>query len=265
MPVASMPRADAAVVEYLQRYGVATCSGISGKPITALEGYSDLFQLGEEFAASDYLRRESESFASGSRAVAKKFLVKLDEDEAWTADHPLIRFGVCHELLDSVTAALGEPVRLHSANIWVTLPSIRQEPIYSQQWHRDPEDNSLIKVFLYLRDVDADCGPFQYILESHQRDWDYCSRGTYPTQAQVEATGRERLAEMTSRVREFTGPTGTLVLANTSGLHRGGHSNKLRLNAAWMYTTINSPHERYFQVPAPPANATPDQLFALGF
>ncbi len=227
------------------------------------EAADEIMDLGQVWANSPEVANANEEFQVGRRrAGLKDFLVKYRDPEHWTVDHPLIRFAIRPELLKLVCAALSvddnwTPAHLQSANIWAVLPSEGKPKIYSQSFHRDPEDTQLIKMFLYLSEVNDESGPFQYIVGSHRGDFDACDAMTYPKPEQL---GRIPM----DRCLTFTGPPGTVVIANTSGLHRGGYGSKLRVNAAWTYTTSKGDRPR-FTLPAPPENATPLQRYALGF
>ena len=52
--------------------------------------------------------------------------------------------------------------------------------IHSQRWHRDFDDSHLLKVFLYLVDVDEQTGPFEFVAGS--------ARGRYGGRASIPGT-----------------------------------------------------------------------------
>ncbi|MBP9748879.1 hypothetical protein KBD18_01610 [Patescibacteria group bacterium] len=95
-------------------------------------------------------------------------------------------------------------------------------PLRSQNWHRDPEDKKMCKVFIYLNDVDEDAGPFVYVRGSHYGgSWRHLfpqkpPRGSYPPPGAVESSIPAK------DVAVCTAPAGTVIFADTSGLHRGG-------------------------------------------
>jgi hypothetical protein len=92
----------------------------------------------------------------------------------------------------------------------------------TRDWHIDSWENQL-KPLLYLSDCTEENGPFTYLLGSH-RNSDFllrkafrCWRGedsTSVSDAEVEFLG---LAQ-----KEFCGPKGSLILADTKGIHQGG-------------------------------------------
>jgi hypothetical protein len=115
--------------------------------------------------------------------------------------------------------------KLEYVDVWYSVPQPAvAERISSQRWHRDYNDKHLLKVFLYLVDVDENMGPFQYVAGSqpgglYGNAWGWQPLGKhYPTEEELEA----RVPG--DAVQTFTGPAGTLVFCNTAGFHRGGFS-----------------------------------------
>jgi hypothetical protein len=92
-------------------------------------------------------------------------------------------------------------------------------------WHRDRPDRRQTKAILYLSDVEQADGPFQYLRASHRpseilRDLvheDFEFNQSRFEDVQVDALVRRA----PQRVHTITGAAGTLVLADTRGIHRG--------------------------------------------
>ena len=63
------------------------------------------------------------------------------------------------------------------------LPDSETKPReWSQSWHRDPEADRLMKVFLFLEDVTDDAGPLEFVAGSHNGgDRDLCPLRLYPS------------------------------------------------------------------------------------
>ena len=115
--------------------------------------------------------------------------------------------------------------KLEYVDVWYSVPQPADATrISSQRWHRDYNDQHLLKVFLYLVDVDEAMGPFQYVPGSqpggqYADAWPWEPLGkNYPTEEELEAL------IPSSSVRAFTAPKGTLIFCNTAGFHRGGFS-----------------------------------------
>ena len=129
--------------------------------------------------------------------------------------------------------------KLEYVDVWYSVPQPEAaERISSQRWHRDYNDKHLLKVFLYLVDVDESMGPFQFVAGSqpggpYEDAWGWQPLGqNYPTEQELES----RIPA--SAVQTFTGPAGTLLFCNTAGFHRGGFSTtKPRVLATATYSS----------------------------
>lgn len=110
-------------------------------------------------------------------------------------------------------------------NVWHTLKT-DQPPKQSQLWHRDREDFLIVKIFVYLNDVDETAGPFTYAKGSHRKkslvkDPEYLveSDGTHRTTDDQMNAVIPRKDWVTA-----TGRKGTIIFADTAGYHKGGHA-----------------------------------------
>lgn len=92
-------------------------------------------------------------------------------------------------------------------------------------WHRDTADFKQVKSIIYLSDVAAENGPFQYIEGSHllrniSKATNYLN--VHWSERRFEHEAMERTCEKFGwKVTTLTAPAGSIVLANTRGLHRG--------------------------------------------
>ena len=83
------------------------------------------------------------------------------------SDGPWLRYAAGDPMLGIVNAYRGAQVKLVDFDLWYTIPvGDEAERTASQEWHRDPEDQHVVKVFLYFSDVDEDAGPFEYVKHS---------------------------------------------------------------------------------------------------
>jgi hypothetical protein len=94
-----------------------------------------------------------------------------------------------------------------------------------QGWHRDSPVTAQYKFILYLSDVDMDHGPFQYVLGSGARSqvWkNYLFGAAAPAQYRFDDEEHPRILRLNEkRVRTIPAPAGTLIIADTRGIHRG--------------------------------------------
>ena len=158
--------------------------------------------------------------------AGKEFVVRLHSyGVQLSLDDPWFRTAASHRLLDLANAYLEMWSKLEYVDVWYSVPQPADAArISSQRWHRDYNDQHLLKVFLYLVDVDEAMGPFQYVPGSqpggqYADAWPWEPLGkNYPTEEELEAI------IPSSSVRAFTAPKGTLIFCNTAGFHRGGFS-----------------------------------------
>ncbi len=102
-----------------------------------------------------------------------------------------------------------------------TVPYAVSDRVASQRWHRDAEDEHVVKVFVYFSDVDEEAGPFEYVRSSsagarHGELWSWSAGLRYPPPEEFEAT-----VPVPDRLT-MTGPAGTMIICDTGGFHRGG-------------------------------------------
>ena len=158
--------------------------------------------------------------------AGKEFVVRLHSYGVQIGlDDPWFRAAASHRLLDIANAYLEMWSKLEYVDVWYSVPQPADaERISSQRWHRDYNDKHLLKVFLYLVDVDEAMGPFQYVPGSqpagpYSNAWPWEPLGdNYPTEDELEALVPD------SSIRAFTAAKGTLIFCNTAGFHRGGFS-----------------------------------------
>ena len=110
-----------------------------------------------------------------------------------SADDPWVKLGLSNRMLDVVNAYRGLWTKLLSVDNVYTVPFPgSEERVGSQNWHRDPEDLHVVKVFLYFSDVDDEAGPFEYVQGSAEGSrygdaWPWRVRGgTYPPTGELE-------------------------------------------------------------------------------
>jgi hypothetical protein len=175
------------------------------------------------------------------------------------------RLALNKNVLGVANAYLGMHSRLRYYNIWHTLPT-QIAPRESQLWHRDREDHLIVKVFVYLSDVDESGGPFTYAPGTHpkghlRREAAYFLEGT------VKRSTDAQMCEVMSAEKWFKGigPKGTIIFADTRGYHKGGLARKhARLMYTAMFTSFASQSEEFmvrqhdFELPA-----DREQAFAL--
>lgn len=175
------------------------------------------------------LRAYTDRLMTQAQIKTKKAFLKQLWDVAPTLDgeNPFVKLALEPKIMDIVNNYLGMYSIFYYLTLNITEPVPSETvPVSSQRWHRDPEDKRMCKVFLYVNDVGEGSGPFTYARGSQhggrhgnifpQRP----PKGTYP---QSEAV---RAAIPPEDVTLFTGKAGTIVFADTAGLHRGGYATE---------------------------------------
>jgi hypothetical protein len=188
--------------------------------------------------------------ANGLGPIGKKTYMHKYFGDRQVLEHDSIftRFALDSRVLGIANAYFGMYTRLRSYNVWHTFPT-KMEARESQLWHRDREDRLILKVFVYLSDVDEGAGPFTYAPGTclKQRRW--------PEPAfQVEGNDRRSTdAQMADSIppekwMKALGPRGTIVFADTHGYHKGGHAQESdRLMYVCMFTSPASDSEELFE------------------
>lgn len=202
-------------------------------------------------------------FSGSTKKYQKDFLVNLwgegnlPAGKAGTPvldiSDPFMRLTLGERILGIIGAYFGFAPRFHYFSLLSTVILPPDAPAqYSQRWHRDSEDRKMVKVFLYLTDVEeAGTGPFSYVKGSHGSGRfarlfpQHPPVGSYPPPGAVEQ------AVPPDAIRTCFGKAGTLILCDTTGLHRGGYSTtKERIMFTASYVSSASLHPVRYTLPA---------------
>jgi hypothetical protein len=175
------------------------------------------------------------------------------------------RFALQGPLLRVANAYFGMYTRLRYYNIWHTFATA-SEARESQLWHRDREDFKILKVFVYLSDVDEGAGALTYAKGS-QRSRGLKSNPEFFDEGGVKRSKDEQMAAVVPPENwvQATGPTGTIVFADTSGYHKGGLARERdRLMYVCMFTSPSSQSKELFKRAASmPVPKNKEVVFAL--
>lgn len=171
---------------------------------------------------------------SGSK---KKFLREYwDLVPTLDFSNPFLRLSLSTSTLAIVSGYMEMFTHLTYYNLGETIPQKDLNPVQSQRWHRDPEEKRMIKMFIYLSDVDHGAGPFTYARRTvYGQEYGHMfpqkpPEGCYPPEKEVN----ERIPK--ELINEMTGPAGTVIFCDTSGLHFGGRAtekHRLMFTAAY--------------------------------
>jgi hypothetical protein len=89
-----------------------------------------------------------------------------------------------------------------------------------QLFHRDADDYRFCKLFIYLTDVDENCGPHMYMEGTHELEKIPRVRMNAPPKGN-RMSDEEVIAEHRQRPVTLTGKAGTRFLVDTGGIHKG--------------------------------------------
>lgn len=130
----------------------------------------------------------------------------------------IFRWGLQSRLMAIAEAYIELPIGYDGVSLNYTVADGRE--VSTRRWHRDWEDRRMLKVAVYLNDVDENGGPFQMIKcrEAVQTDQ---TGFTYDVSTDRDLAARlgENFHE---RIHSCTGKAGTVVFTDTAGFyHRG--------------------------------------------
>jgi len=161
----------------------------------------------------------------------------------------LYLWGLNDKLLDLVENYLGVPVGYHGFKIKRSIANGVEGA--TRLWHADPQDHQMLRIIIYLNDVDDDDGPFEYI-----------SRQQSATARRSLKYSNEHISETIMRSvvpaglwNACVGPRETVIFADTENiLHRGkAPKNRERVAIFYTYYSAKPMHERYLQPAFPRA------------
>jgi hypothetical protein len=135
------------------------------------------------------------------------------------AHDKIIRWGLSDRLLDIAENYLGMPVGYDGINVFFTKADGMETG--ARRWHRDAEDRRMLKIALYLNDVDEYGGPLQ-LLRRQLPDHYGMAGGKFPVLSQEKLEKALGDFDPERDVDTFIGKVGTLIFADTATLyHRG--------------------------------------------
>ena len=159
--------------------------------------------------------------------------------------------------------------RLRYYNVWYTSASVSAAR-ESQLWHFDREDRFILKIFVYLSDVDRGAGPFTYAPGTHKKGSFSSISPAFFDEDGVRRTTDEQMSNAYPREnwRVCTGKKGSVILADTRGFHKGGEARTGdRLMFTCMFTSPASESKNLIRYPddATFSNFERAQKAALGY
>ena len=210
------------------------------------------------------------SMANDQTAIGSKTfnLEVLGSELTFDSQCIFARFALNSRLLNIANAYFRMYAKLRYYNVWNTFAS-HGEARESQLWHFDREDNYILKLFLYLEDVDEGAGPFTYAPGTHRKGRFRSIEPEFFMEGGVRRTTDEQMIAVFPKEnwKKGMGKKGTIIFADTRGFHKGGEARtKDRLMYTCMYTSRASESKELLTIPPNFNNGalTADQLRNLG-
>jgi hypothetical protein len=198
--------ADARIVAALEKDGVY---------VTTIEALG----LANAHAVISEARALAEAFAEEAhQQVAKGEVFTIVPSDRVFRYPSIYLLGLQNRLLDIAENYVGLPPAYDGVTINYTVADGRE--VSTRKWHRDWEDRRMLKVAIYLHDVDEDAGPFQMIkrhdtLQNDQDGFNY--------ELADDATLLDRLGpSYADDIVSCCGKAGTVIFTDTARFfHRG--------------------------------------------
>jgi len=183
-----------------------------------------------------------------------------------------LNFFLNDKLLNIVNSYFGLCTRLNYIDAWYNLPVDPNDLIATTElWHRDHEDKRIIKVFVYLSDVAEDMGPFSYMSGTHskgQGKFTWLPPPSPPKGVYLSGSDLERVQKSDEHsIKAYPGKPGTVIIADTSGFHKGGRAIDDPRHILVAFFTSDAAVDRHrYRLPLDidPGLLSPQACYALG-
>lgn len=168
----------------------------------------------------------------------KGYVQHAPEIAVEAAEH-VLAWGLGEDLLALCANYIGLPVAYRGVAVRRDLAD--GEETGTRIWHRDGEDSRILKAIVYVNDVGADGGPFEYVPRPHA-----------PATWRVRVHDGNRADDFEKLVpaahwRACTGPRGTVVLVDTCAVYHRGRVPTVadRLTAFYCYNSAQPVRPEY--------------------
>ena len=204
--------------------------GVAIFPIDQISDGSKIFErLNSEWATNENMVKDQvrewrrslseESDSANAKYGAKEYIFSFAPRASYGSPH--WQLALHPDVLYIINSYMYAYAKIYHIDYLLNIPTQDLAAKKSQVWHRDG-DGTVLKLFVYLSDVSAKHGPFTYAPGTHSgalRKINYKS-GKRP---QTDSELRELLGGYEREFVPCVGQKGTVVIANTSGMHKGGH------------------------------------------
>ena len=171
-------------------------------------------------------------------------------------------------LLNIVENYIGLPVVFQGVHLRQDFAN--EKPVTTELWHRDLEDRRVIKVFVYLTDVNEENGPFEYIPKSKASPlmwWWINLKIAIRTRQRPHELGinDDEMNALVPRLlwKRCEGPAGMVVFSDAVALfHHGKSRTQGRKSLFFVYTAANPRGAEHCKQYSDRTFARPDQMLS---
>lgn len=215
-----LPALDMEIVAGLEKNGVH----ITSLDELRLPGTQALWTSATEIANIYSLR-------AGAGDFAGEYTVQVGADDLMRHPH-IVGWPLQDRILDIVETYLGLPSAYGTLNFLYTLADGRQ--VAARRWHRDLEDRRMVKVVVYLHDVDMDAGPLEILHRSFPGS-DALDGSNFPILTQEMLEQRLGTTLNSGDVTTCTGKAGTVIFTDVARRYHRGRPAIARDRCALFY------------------------------
>lgn len=196
-------------------------------------------------SSSELLKAAHEQLSKMAAANNQHLEQKWPQIHTVTGLSEFYYWGMEKRLLDIIENYIGLPIKFHGVHLRKDFPSDNQ--FGTLLWHSDAEDHRIVKIFIYLNDVEEKTGPFEYIPRSLTSvfSWKYWQLYYKLWQSSYMGIDDEEVKKVVpkSAWKSCLGPAGTVIFVDTKNtLHHGTVRSEERAALFFCYTA--NPPER---------------------
>jgi hypothetical protein len=209
--------------------------------------FDNFLSIVESLKKTDDYKNSVNFFNENFDETGKHYIHRLNDNKNFKIDlnSYLINFILSNEILDIVNSYFELYAKLNTADLWITfLNKDKNKRTNAQRWHRDRDDVKILKVFLFLNDITENDGPTDYISYSRKKEkYAHLSKFSYgniaPWKVYPKLETDKEVDE--NDIIKLIGNKGTLYFVDTTGMHRGGFSDKRDGERIFGYWSFLSP------------------------
>ncbi|NUN65752.1 hypothetical protein HCU40_13570 [Pseudanabaena biceps] len=237
-PLINKPTPDELeIVQQLEQHGVA----ISSLDNLAIPN-SDRFMLAAENVSQELKSNAQLPLYRGKHTlnINAEQIMRYPELFLWGADAKLLRI---------IENYLKLPVGYDGLSYYYSIPDSRE--VGPRKWHRDKEDWQMIKIGVYINDVNEDGGPFECVTHEANEliSQAMCSKSFRRYKTALHHEIQEILPEhlQDSWYRSCVGKKGTVIFVDTARYyHRGKPPHKFERSAIFFGYCSRKPRHPFF-------------------